>query len=254
LGFFYIVAYLAAPALPGGFKFPLGWWGWSDQGLYLKSAQAFSRLDLRGTEHTYPILYSVFAAPFTRFMPIHPFFMIDLICFLIVAGIFVAIGSKSIGFLPSTAVFVCTLCIPWVLASVWIIPWTSTLAAALTSILLLCRADDRFAQGAAPPHRYLAFGLLCGLVVLCRPLDFIIDLSMCAYVGILSVSSAIRKKEPMWSGRLLTIAAAMVLGISIGPALMAGFNKIAYDSIISPYMQISRESGYDSQYCTFCCT
>ena len=243
-GSLYVLAYLSAADLPGRYDFPLGWWGWNDQGLYLKSARAVSRLDFNSSEHWYPILYSVIAAPFVRVMPIHPFFLVDLICFLIVAGGFLKIGAKIIGLLPSAVLFLCVMAFPPIIAASWIIPWTSTLSSALTTLLLLMCADEPFAEGAAPVRRYLAFGLLTGLVVLARPLDFVIDLVMSGYVAIRSIAAERKNKQAIFSPRLAAIAAALTAGALVGPAVFAIFNFRVYGSLASPYMLVSQESGY----------
>ena len=242
---FYVIAYLSAPALPGGFEHPLGWWAWTDQGLYLKSAQAFSRFDFRSSEHWYPILYSLLAAPFVRVMPIHPFFIADLACFLITVGGFLKIGSKIIGLWRSAILFVCVICFPRIVAADWIIPWTSTLSAAITTIVLLACANERFAQGGGPVRNYLAFAMLLSLLALTRPLDFVIDLVMYGYIAVRCIGAARMNKQAIFSARHFAIAAALVGGTVIGPVLMVAFNLQVYGHLISPYMQVSRESGFD---------
>lgn len=241
----YVIAYLSYYALPGDYEHPLGWWGWTDQGLYLKSAQAFSRFDFRGSEHWYPILYSLLAAPFVWVMPIHPFFIVDLACFLIAVGGFLKIGEKIIGLAPSAVLFACVISFPWILAANWIIPWTSTLSAAITTILLLTCSNERFVQGDSPVWTYLAFAALTGLLALVRPLDLIIDLVMYGYIAVRCIGAARVKKHAIFSARHFTIAAAVVVGTVIGPALMAAFNLKAYGHLTSPYMQVSSESGFD---------
>ena len=243
---FYVVAYLAAPALPGGSKSPLGWWEWSDQGLYLQSAQAFSRFDFRGSEHTYPILYSLLAAPFVWLTPTHPFFIVDLACFLVVALTFLTIGSRLVGLLPSAFIFFAVICFPWLLTPLaWVVPWTSTLSAAVTSILILACNSERFAQGYAPGWRYLAFGTLTSLLLLIRPLEFAVGLISFFYIVIRAVAAAKAKKEPPTSRRVVAIAAALVLGACIGPLALVAFNMNVYGSLESPYLIAIRNSGYD---------
>ena len=242
---FYVVAYLSAPALPGSFEHPLGWWGWTDQGLYLKSAQAFSRFDFRSSEHWYPILYSLLAAPFVRMMPIHPFFIVDLVCFLITVGGFLKIGSKIIGLWPAAILFACVICFPRVVAADWIIPWTSTLSAAITTILLLACANERFAQGGSPVGYYLAFALLLSLLALTRPLDLIIDSVMCGYIAVRCIGAARMNKQAMFSARNIAIVVALMAGAVVGPVLLAAFNLQVYGHLTSPYMQVAQQTGFD---------
>lgn len=241
----YVIAYLSAWALPGSFNAPLGWWGWTDQGLYLKSAQAFSHLDLRDLQHWYPPLYSLSAAPFVRIMPIHSFFIVDITCFLIVLAGFLKISSKVIGLLPSALLFGGTICFPWILADNWVIPWTSTLSAAITTILLLACADERFARGGSPLPSYLAVAIFAGLLALARPLDFVIDLVLFGYVAIRSIAATWIEDRVVLTKRNLAIFAALAVGLASGPALLAVFNLKVYGSLVTPYVLGSRESGYD---------
>lgn len=58
LGLLYTLAYLAHPALPGNnLQYPLGWWGWFDQGKYLLSSQSFILGNFSIDKHLYPPLY-----------------------------------------------------------------------------------------------------------------------------------------------------------------------------------------------------
>ena len=130
-------------------------------------------------------------------------------------------------------------------AADWIIPWTSTLSAAITTILLLACANERFAQGGSPAWRYLAFAALLSLLALVRPLDLIIDLVMYGYIAVRCIGAARVNKQAIFSARHFTIAAALVAGAMIGPATMAAFNLKVYGHLTSPYMQVLRESGFD---------
>ena len=243
---FYVFAYLAAPALPGEFEFPLGWWGWSDQGRYLRSAEAFSRLDFRGSEHYYPFFYSLLAAPFVRLMPIHPFFILDLTCFLVVVLTFLKIGSQLVGLLPSAFIFLAVICFPWVLAPLaWVVPWNSTLSAAITSVIILACNSDRFAQGNEPLWRYFVFGAFTGLLALVRPLDFVISLISFFYIAFRTFLAKNANKDPHVFSYVLVRTAALAIAASIGPFLLAAFNMKLFGSVTSPYMTLSRDSGYD---------
>ena len=243
---FYVVAYLAAPALPGGFKSPLGWWGWSDQGLYLRSAQAFSRFDFRGSEHTYPFLYSLMAAPFVRLMPIHPFFIVDLACFLVVAITFLTIGFQLVGLLPSAFLFFAVMWFPWLLVPLTsVVPSTSTLSTATISVIILACNSERFAQGYAPSWRYLALGMLTSLLLLVRPLEFAVGAISFLYIVIRTIAAAKATNALPFFRRPVTIAAALALGACISPLAIITFNMNAYGDLKSPDLLAVRTSGYD---------
>lgn len=236
---FYVAGYFSSPFLAGG----PSWWRWNDQSLYLKSAQAFWHLDFRASEHTCPILYSLLSAPFVELMPLHPFFVVNLICFLICTAGFISIGSRIIGDAVSALLWLLVISIPWTLAESFIIPWTSTLAAALTTMLLLCCANERFASGLANPLSYLLFGLLGSLLSLVRPLDFLISTVFYIYVAVQSIAAAHIENKGIFHPRLLRIATALILGILAGLSIMVMFNLKVYGELLSPYMQISRDVG-----------
>ena len=146
---------------------------------------------------------------------------------------------------PSAILFVSVICLPWIVAADWIIPWTSTLSAAITTILLLACADERFTQGGSPVWAYLAFAALTSMLALVRPLDLVIDLVMYGYIAVRCIGAVRMNKQAIFSARHFAIAAAFVGGTVIGPALMAAFNLQVYGHVTSPYMQVMSESGFD---------
>jgi len=95
VGVIYTVAFWYFKDAPGhNPAYPLGWWGWFDQGEYLKSAKAFAALDFSAAQHFCPPLYSMLGALFVNFTD--PFWLVDLICLLWFATIFVLFASKYI--------------------------------------------------------------------------------------------------------------------------------------------------------------
>ena len=71
--------YLTYSPVPGNSaQYPLGWWGWIDQGLYLKSAKAFASFDLSSDAHFYPPLYPFLGGIFLPLSEMHPFYLLDL--------------------------------------------------------------------------------------------------------------------------------------------------------------------------------
>lgn len=76
----YLVAYLGHASLPAAGS--QGWWGWWDQGQYLRSAQAFARAVLTPRAHWYPPGYPLVASFFVPWLPRHPFFIPNLLCFV----------------------------------------------------------------------------------------------------------------------------------------------------------------------------
>ena len=51
----YFFGYFSCPFTPGNNQqFPLGWWGWFDQGKYLLASNAIANLDFSPANHFYP--------------------------------------------------------------------------------------------------------------------------------------------------------------------------------------------------------
>ena len=61
-------------------EYNVGFYGWLDQSLLYKSANAFYTFDFNPSKHHYPIFYSFIASIFLNFTDYHPFLFIDIIC------------------------------------------------------------------------------------------------------------------------------------------------------------------------------
>src|SRR2546430_6397369 len=83
----YFIAYATAPSVPGP-RGP-GWFAWFDQGQYLRSAKALAAGNFSPDSHFYPPLYPLAGAVFVRWLPQHPFLVVDLAAFLVTAFAFV---------------------------------------------------------------------------------------------------------------------------------------------------------------------
>jgi hypothetical protein len=69
----YTFLYFTHPSLPN--DAPSGWWGWFDQGQYIKSVKALSQANLSPSEHWYFPGYPLLGAILYKYMPVHPFFL-----------------------------------------------------------------------------------------------------------------------------------------------------------------------------------
>ncbi|MGX8009233.1 hypothetical protein ACVDG8_009560 [Mesorhizobium sp. ORM8.1] len=140
----YQYKYSTYPPVPGNStQYPLGWWGWTDQGLYLKSAKALAAFDLRPASHFYPPLYPALGAPFVWISALHPFYLIDL---GLMAGFFLLVFSlfrRHLGSAPAAIVVLAGMVGYRVIGLQWVVPWTSTLSAFLfaAALVLLDRFD-----------------------------------------------------------------------------------------------------------------
>nr|WP_321984161.1 hypothetical protein [uncultured Lichenicoccus sp.] len=160
--------------------YPEGWWGWTDQGLYLKSAQAFARGDLAPAQHWYPLGYSLLAAPFVHVLPMHPFLLVDLACFLATFLGFV-LFAKTCGFAVPIAVaaFLLGSLGSASIRGSWVIPWTTTPVCTLVWLLLgLCARSLAAPSEETRSARLWRFGLIgvaAGSIPLFRQTDAVLS-------------------------------------------------------------------------------
>lgn len=75
----YTLAYLGHPVLPGNSAYPEGWWGWWDQGQYLKCTAGLAKGILNKDTYLYPLGYPLVATPFYWWAPKHAFFIPNLV-------------------------------------------------------------------------------------------------------------------------------------------------------------------------------
>jgi hypothetical protein len=75
----YTLAYLGHPLIPGNSIYPEGWWGWWDQSQYLKCTAGLAKGVLNRDTYSYPLGYSLIAAPFYLWTPKHAFFFPNLV-------------------------------------------------------------------------------------------------------------------------------------------------------------------------------
>lgn len=240
----YIQAYLGNPARPGrSHGWPLGWWGWWDQSLYLRSARAFADGSFSPDQHWYPLAYPLIGAPFVGFWPRHAFFVPDLLCLVAAYVAFlafaeaagVAAGWAALLFLLSSVAFE-------VLQAVWAEPWTSTLSTALIWWLLALTARH-LAPPTAERRRNvrvapsIATGVLAVCIVFTRPIDALVVAIWGAGVAGFAVRDrawqSVLALWPIGAGMLLASVPAILLWLRI------------YGAAPSPYVIQSRSIGFE---------
>lgn len=124
----YLIGYLSHPVLPGANQtWPLGWWGWWDQGCYWRSAQELAQFKLTRANYWYPLGYPLIGAVFFRLMPSHAFLIPDLLCFLGILILFNRICREFVSPWESVALGVAALLLPrTILINALVVPWNST--------------------------------------------------------------------------------------------------------------------------------
>jgi hypothetical protein len=232
LAVWYTAAYLAHPALPGNNPtYPAGWWGWWDQSNYLKSALALARRNFSPDQHLYPLGYAITGAPFVRLWPMHPFYFVDLASLLISLAGFVSVARRcNVAPRWSVLLFVLAAAADPVLFEQWVVPWTTTPAAAVVWLLLAVAAAHM--EGRRHP---VLLGLLAVCLPILRPTDVLLavpPLAACLLVDLRTRRLALRD----------------VLGFAVAVLLMAGLyaglHLKIYGLAPSYYMTMSANTGF----------
>jgi hypothetical protein len=242
LGVYYLICYALSDQRPAGAF--LGWAGWADQGEYLRAIQAFARGDLRSENFFYPPLYPLAAAPFWPLLHRHATLVVDFVCFLTALGAVLAISRRFYGrVLPAVVCAGLFVLAPIMSIQQWVIPWTTSLTAALFSVLLLIyaraeRADRPFRL--ASGRDWLLFGLFFlayGAIVATRPLDIVVWLPL-ALAMFIRTAWTTAGAEPKTARKLLRVFGVGLVAGGAGlvfVALFLGFNLLVHHSLYGAY-------------------
>jgi len=247
----YCLGYWFHPAVPGGnAEYPFGWWGWFDQGKYHESAQALANFDLRGEKHFYPPLYPAIGALFLPLSGLHPYFIVNLLCFIWIGYVFFKVASRYLPPWIVVCIFLSTLVLDIRFFENFLIPWTTTLGAALLScgIYLLYLVQDKLKEAASStiliPIPCIFFGSFAvGLLALTRPVDLLVGvIFIVSAVGVISYYVLRFHRRPFKS--LMLIGCIALVGGIIGPLLFVWFNYVAFGSPLGGYIQANSQNGY----------
>ncbi|HYJ06861.1 MAG TPA: hypothetical protein VEX43_17145 [Chthoniobacterales bacterium] len=227
----YLVAYWNYDALPGASaQYPLGWWGWWDQGQYWKCAAGLAHGNLTAETFWYPIGYPVLGALFYSITPQHAFLIPDLLLALGIAALFYQIARRFITALETVllmAVFV--VCYHGLLADTLVVPW-NTLPTHLFSYAVILLV------GLGPPRKHLVLiaALCVGLMYLCRPGD--------AFCLALLVGVAVFRL-PSWPERFWAGFASVTI-VGAFAAFVVLLNKWVFGPGSTPYEMAVASSGF----------
>ncbi|MGX1099578.1 hypothetical protein [Amorphus sp. MBR-141] len=242
--------YISWKPVPGNNpEFPLGWWGWFDQGNYLRSAKAILEWNLAPSEYYYPPLYPLIGAAFVPVFPYHAYYFVDLAATMGFFLLFVATTRRYIGFWPAAVVGFTFLVVFNVVRLQWVIPWTSTVSAVIVgaSLLLLDRYDRARRERAWSTRAHILnaylFGLVCGLQLPLRPGDIVLMAPVALGYGVLVAidlvaGDPLRRRQAAWA------AVAGVLGLVPGAVIMFGFNLLVFDDLLGGYFALSVSRGF----------
>jgi hypothetical protein len=127
-------------------------------------------LDLSPAQHWYPLGYALLATPFYPLMPVHPFFPVNLIAFMLMGALTVALGRQFgiVGLWGAGSFFVGAV-LPGFVLMQYIVPWNTIPVAALYVTILVIYA--RAVKKGVTAGRLAAIGAAGALILITRPID-----------------------------------------------------------------------------------
>ncbi|MQR02580.1 hypothetical protein [Glaciimonas soli] len=249
---FYLGAYLHYPALPGNdLAHPEGWWGWFDQGEYLKATRALSALNFDSANHRYPPLYPLLGALFYKWWPNHPFFFVNGLTLLWFVFVYVRISDRYVSRTVSfVLLFISLYCNTEIFIN-FVIPWTTTVTVAVYSFALYGLAklseagEEDIEHNAQRIWSASGYAAIVSLLVLARPVDAgPVIVFFPAYLYLVYRSNP-GVALPQRLRRITLVALALGIGLAFGVLLYLGFNQLVYGSALGGYFQATASSsGY----------
>jgi hypothetical protein len=253
MGIMYVISYYYSEARPrAGVTYPLGWWGWFDQGEYIKSVRAFATLNFSPSEFLYPPLYNLIAAPFYYLTSDHPHFIPNLIFLLISVFTVLHVTKRFYGIYLPAAVTVCLFSLlSLVTITQWVIPWTTSLQAALISGLILAFSyfEAKLAcfqiQSHTDKRVFFTFFALFSALFPTRPLDAVVWFPFALYFFcrvLLATTKA--APRPLRLRQFLLCCALALLGGLTFVSFYIGFNLFVSSSLLGAYFDIASRNPY----------
>lgn len=229
----YVYAYQHHGARPGAVAaYPMGWFGWWDQGQYLKCAAGLAHGSLTPDTYWYPLGYPALGAVFYRWWPEHSFFLPNLFLITGIALLFYQIARKFVR--PVEVVFLLALFVfayRGTLSLSLVEPWNTipTHFVAYAVVFLVGFTEAR--------RRNVLIAALCvGLSYLCRPAD-----AICA--GPIVAVGAFRL--PGWKEKIRSGAAAFGIFLVFVVAVLL-INRSVFGTWRTTYDLISANIGFGS--------
>jgi hypothetical protein len=242
----YTFRFLSHPALPHDMV--SGWWGWWDHRQYIKSAGALSRIDLSPAEHWYFPGYAILGAVFYKSMPLHAFYFVNAICFLVTALCFIRISRHfGIGAVAASAVFLFSTALNGVVAEQFVIPWSTTPSCAIIYVILTL-----FLNRSTNALKFFLTGLLASAVLIIRPTDVISTAPVFLFLAANAAVGLLRRPrerignhpgDPAKSVPPVTLACLIAGGLAGLSCVLLVYYAI-YGWSVSRYLEISQDIGF----------
>lgn len=199
---------------------------------------AFRNFNWDPAEYWYPPLYPFLAAIIGFPSTGHPFFLLDLICFLFFCFVFWTVAKKYVSHIFAAALVTAGLLVPFTLFENHVIPWTTSLSGALLScgVLFLFQRREAF-TGKKVNLRLVTAALALGLVTPTRPLDSFIALVLMA--GVVQKYVSASKAPGKW---LVVSISAAAYALAAGSYLI--FNQLIFGNFLGTYFSVGAGNGY----------
>ncbi|WP_418124271.1 hypothetical protein [Variovorax sp. 160MFSha2.1] len=249
----YCYFYLNHPALPGNnLAYPRGWWGWFDQGEYIKAAAAIRAGDFSPGKHAYPPLYPAIGSIFLPFLPVHPFFFFNLLGLLAFSYVFVAFATRYVSQLEAFLLLAISLYFNEIIILNFAIPWTTTgtaviYAATIYQLLRKSKQEKLNSGIALESIKAFCFSGLFSLLVVLRPVDagaaavFYPAYLYFSYKSLSLSGTAAPTRNAFLFAQVVALGAGLLIGIS----LFFLFNLKVYGQILGGYFKSTAVgSGY----------
>lgn len=234
----YTLAYFGHPVLPGhDLTYPRGWWGWWDQGQYLKCAAGLAHGSLTRDTYWYPLGYPALGALFYRWAPEHAFFLPNIGCVLGITWLFYRMARKLISPLETIALMAgFVACYHGTLTESLAVPWNSIpthfLSYAMIYMLVFQKVNAK---------RLLIAAFCLGLIYLCRTADMFC-MGFILGVGLLQL--------PTWPKRVKTaLLASIIVALFVGFVL--GLNQLIFGAWRNSYDLNQIDIGFASYPLTY---
>ena len=246
---FFVYQYGSYLGVPGNSAdYPLGWWGWADQGEYLKSTRNILSGQLKPELQFYPPLYPALAIAFLPFTEMHAYLPLTIILYAIYLCAFMTTFGSEIGRWAAALAIGLGLFQYQLLTLQWVVPWTSSLAAALEmfALLLFHRFLSTRFQTSQIKRDRIVNAALCGgaigLLASVRPVDFLAFMPLLlSYAGIV-MKDFVVDRNGTGRGAIAVLISGVVFAL-LPVVGYLGFNIYLFGEALGGYFSAVEKIG-----------
>lgn len=269
----WILLYHTTPGAPqplGRYE-GIGWWGWFDQGEYLKITEQFSNLDFFNPDKLYPPLYPGIAALLWPIFKEYGYIILDAGCTLLFFLLLIKIFRDYLT--PFAVLLAVAFAYGFnrILFDQWVIPWTTNLSSLLIIFLayLLHRqyrseqrtykeSENMDDSSSTNSRKYLALAFaICAAILTLRPYEIIPCLVLTLGIGRHTLLQTINasthqqsnvnnqsRRLKQWKKRALNLAPTLIPAALIIIAYTT-YNLLTFGSIEPSYSKVVSKLGFN---------